>query len=133
MHCFSPPDDEGRGLVLQDKPESKGQKGKPKKKAAKEIVISLATRQRKKAITSVEGLDLFGVKLADAAKVFGKTYACGSSVVNNPSQKDQIDIQGDVQEVIPDLILKQYGSSNMIEKSNIIMIIDKQRVSYDDY
>jgi density-regulated protein len=133
MHCFSPPDHEGRGHVLQDKPESKGQKGKPKKKAAKEIVISLATRQRKKAITSVEGLDLFGVKLADAAKVFGKTYACGSSVVNNPSQKDQIDIQGDVQEVIPELILKQYGASNMIEKSNIIMIIEKQRVSYDDY
>lgn len=118
--------------AAQDKPD-KGQKGKPKKKAAKEVVITLATRQRKKAITSVEGLDLFGVKLADAAKVFGKKFACGSSVVNNPSQKDQIDIQGDVQEVIPELILKQYGSSNMIEKGNIIMVIDKQRVSYDDY
>lgn len=117
---------------MQDKAD-KGQKGKPKKKAAKEVIVTLATRQRKKAITSVEGLDLFGVKLADAAKVFGKKYACGASVVNNPSQKDQIDIQGDVQEMIPELIMKQYGSSNMIEKSNIIMIIDKQRVSYDDF
>jgi density-regulated protein len=122
-------------VSVQDKipkPE-KGQKGKPKKKPPKEIVISLATRQRKKAITSVEGLDLFGVKLGDAAKVFGKKYACGSSVVTNPSQKEQIDIQGDVQDVLPELILKQYGSSHAIEKNQIILIVDKQRISYDEY
>jgi density-regulated protein len=106
--------------------------GKAKKPKAKEVVITRATRQRKKAITSVEGLELFNVKLADAAKVFGKKYACGASVVTNPSQKEQIDIQGDVQEVIPDLILKQYGA-NGIEKRNIIMIIDKERVPFDDY
>lgn len=115
--------------VVVDKPT----KGKPKKKREREIVISLATRQRKKAITSVEGLDLFGVKLSDAAKVFGKKFACGSSVVTNPSLREQIDIQGDVQDPIPELILKNYGKSHGIEKSSIVLIVDKQRINYEDY
>lgn len=115
--------------AVVDKPS----KGKPKKKREKEIVISLATRQRKKAITSVEGLDLFGVKLSDAAKVFGKKFACGSSAVTNPSLREQIDIQGDVQESLPELILKNYGKSHGIEKGSIVLIVDKQRVNYEDY
>jgi density-regulated protein len=116
--------------MQEEKPE-KPLPGKKKKKKPKEILITLATRQRKKAITSVEGLDLFGVKLSDAAKVFGKKYACGSSVVTNPSLKEQIDIQGDVQELLPELILKQYGKSCGIEAKDIIMVIDKQRVVYE--
>lgn len=109
---------------------------KPKKKSKskeKEVVITSAKRQRKKCITTVEGLELFSVKLADAAKVFGKKYACGSSVVKNPSLKEQIDIQGDVQEVIPELILKQYGASCGIEPKHIILVVDKQRVAYVDF
>jgi hypothetical protein len=38
-----------------------------------------------------------------AAKVSGRSMR-GSSVVKNASPKEQIDIQGDVQEVIPELI-----------------------------
>jgi density-regulated protein len=112
-------------------PKEKQKPGKKKKPKEKEVVVTLATRQRKKAITSVEGLDLFGVKLADAAKVFGKKFACGASVVQNPSLKDQIDIQGDVQETLPPLILKTYGESHGVLAGNVVMVIDKQRVPYE--
>ena len=95
--------------------------------------MTKSTRQRKKAITSVEGLDLFGVKLADAAKAFGKKFACGASVVTNPSLKEQIDIQGDVQEVVPELILEKFGKENGIEAKNIVMIVDKERMTYDEF
>ena len=106
-------------------------KKKKKSKNDKEIVITRAQRQRKKCITTVEGLDLFGVKLADAAKVFGKKYACGASVVKNPSLKDQIDIQGDFQEVLPELIIKTYGESCSIKPKYIYMVIEKERVQYE--
>jgi hypothetical protein len=38
-------------------------------------------------------LDLFGVKLADASKKFGKKFACGASVTKDASNKEQIDVQ----------------------------------------
>jgi density-regulated protein DRP1 len=116
--------------LVEAEKEKPGKKKKPK---VKEVLVTCATRQRKKAITSVEGLELFGIKLADAAKVFGKKYACGASVVTNPSLKEQIDIQGDVQELIPELILEKYGKSHGLEARNLVMIVDKQRVSYDEF
>ena len=113
--------------------EEKVMPGKKKKPKVKEIVVTRATRQRKKAITSVEGLDLFGVKLADAAKVCGKKYACGASVVQNASLREQIDIQGDVQEEVPKLLIEKYGKTHGLESKNVILIVDKQRVPFDDY
>jgi density-regulated protein len=113
--------------------EEKEKPGKKKKPKLKEVIISTSTRQKKKAITAVEGLDLFGVKLADAAKVCGKKYACGASVVTNPSQKEQIDIQGDVQEVLPKLLLEKYGASHGLEAKHIVLIVGKQRMNYEDY
>lgn len=41
------------------------------------------------------GLDSFGVKLGEAAKLFGKKFASGAAVVKSPTEKEQIDIQGD--------------------------------------
>ena len=48
------------------------------------VIISKEVRNKKKAVTSVEGLETFSVKLKDAAKVFGQKFAASSSV--NPSQ-----------------------------------------------
>ena len=45
---------------------------------------------RKKYITTVRGLDLFGVKLKKASKLFGRKFAGGSSVV-----RGEIRVQGD--------------------------------------
>ena len=113
--------------------EEKVMPGKKKKPKVKEVIVTRATRQRKKAITSVEGLDLFGVKLADAAKVCGKKYACGASVVTNASLKEQIDIQGDVQEQVPELLIEKYGKAHGLEAKMIVLIVDKQRIPFDEY
>ena len=50
-------------------------------------------RNKRKCVTTVRGLDLFGVKLADAAKKFGKKFACGASVVKDAAGKEEIDVQ----------------------------------------
>lgn len=54
--------------------------GKKKDAAAAQIVIELNNRNKKKHITTVKGLELFGADAAAAAKLFGKRFACGSSL-----------------------------------------------------
>ena len=57
------------------------------------MTIERATRNKRKCVTTVIGLDAFGVKLADASKKFGKKFACGASVTKDASNKEQIDVQ----------------------------------------
>ena len=38
------------------------------------------------------GLDTFGIKLAEAAKLFGKKFASGASITKSPMEKDQIEV-----------------------------------------
>ncbi|CAL5435788.1 unnamed protein product [Camellia sinensis] len=70
--------------------------GKVKKKDKQEVVIEKITRNKRKCITIVKGLDLFGIKLSDASKKLGKKFATGASVVKGPTEKEQIDVQGDI-------------------------------------
>lgn len=58
-----------------------------------QIVIERAVRNKRKCVTTIRGLDLYGYKLADAAKKFGKKFACGASVVKDATGKEEIDIQ----------------------------------------
>lgn len=85
-----------------------------KKKAAKSqlqpVVITISQRNKRKFVTSVSGLEHHGVKLADAAKAFGKKFSCGSSVVKGKAgQGDCIDIQGDFKESLAELIAEQFS------------------------
>ncbi|XP_022729799.1 translation machinery-associated protein 22-like isoform X3 [Durio zibethinus] len=61
-----------------------------------EVVIEKVVRNKRKCITTVKGLELFGVKLSDASKKLGKKFATGASVVKGPNDKEQIDVQGDI-------------------------------------
>ncbi|XP_022729798.1 translation machinery-associated protein 22-like isoform X2 [Durio zibethinus] len=70
--------------------------GKIKKKEKQEVVIEKVVRNKRKCITTVKGLELFGVKLSDASKKLGKKFATGASVVKGPNDKEQIDVQGDI-------------------------------------
>lgn len=56
-------------------------------------MIDVNTRNKKKMITTVTGLELFGVKLQEASKLFGKKFACGCSVTKSAIGTDQIDMQ----------------------------------------
>jgi density-regulated protein DRP1 len=70
--------------------------GKIKKKDKQEVIIEKVIRNKRKCITTVKGLELFGVKLSDASKKLGKKFATGASVVKGPTEKEQIDVQGDI-------------------------------------
>ncbi|CRH02508.1 translation initiation factor SUI1, putative [Plasmodium relictum] len=85
---------------------NKKQTKKIPKVANQKITIQKTTRARKKVVTVVTGLHTYA-KLEKMAKIFSRFYACGSSVIkgtnNNP---DQIDIQGDVEQNIAEVIMK---------------------------
>ncbi|CRG97648.1 translation initiation factor SUI1, putative [Plasmodium gallinaceum] len=85
---------------------NKKQTKKIPKISNQKITIQKTTRARKKVVTVVTGLHTY-VKLEKIAKIFSRFYACGSSVIkgtnNNP---DQIDIQGDVEHNIAEIIMK---------------------------
>ena len=54
--------------------------GGKKKKTPAEIMLALGQRKGKKQVTIVYGLDLFGIKLKDAAKAAKRKFASGSSI-----------------------------------------------------
>jgi len=85
------------------------------KEKLNEVVISVAQRQGKKQVSIIKGLDLFGVKLSDASKLFKKKFSCGSSVVKGADQKDLVEVQGDHREEISELIVKNFD----IEKTSV--------------
>lgn len=84
--------------------------GKKKRDVSPGIQIRKLNRSGKKCVTTVTGLDSFGYKLDAACKIFKKKFACGASVVASAAanQPDEIDIQGDFEDVIEDVICENF-------------------------
>lgn len=101
---------------------------KKKKGRANEVVLERATRNKKKAITTITGLDLFGVKNAEASKLFGKKFASGASVTKTAEGREQIDVQGDFVDQAAALIEKQWGDK--VPKEAVFVIESKKKVPY---
>ena len=91
------------------------------------VVLERNTRNKKKCITTIIGLDTFGVKLAEASKLFGKKFASGASVVKNPEGKGQIDVQGDFLDQAAELILKQFKE---VQRENVYYVDGKKKERY---
>ena len=103
--------------------------GKKKEKDASQIVIELNNRNKKKHITTVKGLDLFGVDAAAAAKLFGKRFACGSALKKGQAgQPEQIEIQGSCRDELPAIIVDKL-KMNM---DDIVVLIDGKKVKGAD-
>ena len=90
-----------------------------------EVVIEKVIRNKRKCITTVKGLELFGVKLSDASKKLGKKFATGASVVKGPTEKDQIDVQGDISYDIVEFITDTWPD---VPESAIYFIEDGKKV-----
>ncbi|MCE2055253.1 hypothetical protein HAX54_042280 [Datura stramonium] len=99
--------------------------GKIKKKDKQEIIIEKVTRNKRKSITTIKGLELFGVKLSDASKKLGKKFATGASLVKGPTEKEQIDVQGDIAYDIVDFITKTWPD---VPESAMFFIEDGKKV-----
>ncbi|WOH11442.1 hypothetical protein DCAR_0830929 [Daucus carota subsp. sativus] len=100
--------------------------GKIKKKEKPEVIIEKVTRNRRKSITTVKGLELFGVKLSDASKKLGKKFATGASVVKGPTEKEQIDVQGDISFDVVDFITETWPD---VPENAIYFIEDGKKVA----
>ncbi|KAJ7557775.1 hypothetical protein O6H91_04G010000 [Diphasiastrum complanatum] len=99
--------------------------GKVKKKEKPEIIIEKVIRNKRKCVTMIKGLDLFGIKLSEASKKFGKKFASGASVVKGPTEKEQIDVQGDLMLDIVDFITETWEN---VPESAIFFIEDGRKV-----
>ncbi|XP_062090495.1 translation machinery-associated protein 22 [Humulus lupulus] len=99
--------------------------GKIKKKEKPEVVIEKVTRNKRKCITTVKGLELFGVKLSEASKKLGKKFATGASVVKGPTEKEQIDVQGDIAYDIVEFITDTWPD---VPETAIFFIEDGRKV-----
>jgi len=83
--------------------------GKIKRSASPSIQIKKMSRGGRKCVTSVAGLELFSVKLDEAAKKFKNKFACGAAVVKGDNGlPDTVDIQGDFYEELSELITKDF-------------------------
>merc|ERR1712224_793120 len=84
--------------------------GKKKREASPSVQIKKLSRGGRKCVTSVCGLEGFGAKNDAAAKLFKKKFSCGASVVKGENgQPDTVDIQGDFEEEVIDLIVKEFN------------------------
>lgn len=124
-------------LTLKDKEGNEIEKklpgGKTKKKQKPQVVLETNTRNKKKCITTITGLESFGIKLSEASKAFGKKFACGASVTKSAAGVEQIDMQGDFLHQLAELIVKTYGKSHSVAQSDIFYIdADKHKVCYFD-
>ncbi|KAK6130078.1 hypothetical protein DH2020_036205 [Rehmannia glutinosa] len=99
--------------------------GKIKKKEKPEVIIEKMTRNKRKCITTVKGLEFCGVKLNDASKKLGKKFATGASVVKGPTEKEQIDVQGDIAYDIVEFITDTWPD---VLETSIFFIEDGKKV-----
>lgn len=67
---------------------------------ASKVIIKRSERNKRKFVTSVHGLDYFGVDLKKAAKLFANKFATGASLHKGPQGEEEIIIQGDVSDEV---------------------------------
>ncbi|KAJ2553179.1 Translation machinery-associated protein 22, partial [Coemansia sp. RSA 1933] len=105
------------------KEEARLEREQEKKKAAK-VIIKRVVRNKRKCVTNVFGLDVFGIDLKKMAKTFANHFACGGSVSKTPQGQDEIVVQGDFSEEIRELIIKTHPQ---IPEENIAMVEDEKK------
>ncbi|KAJ3304703.1 Translation machinery-associated protein 22 [Kappamyces sp. JEL0829] len=112
----------------EPKPETKGDsQAEPskKKKAAprKKVTIMIEERTKRKRITHITGLELFGVDLKKAAKAFASKFAASSAVSKKGDGSDEIIIQGDCEYELPDFLAASFA----IKESDIEFLEPKKK------
>ncbi|KAK0236427.1 translation initiation factor SUI1 [Armillaria nabsnona] len=98
-----------------------------KKKMASQITIKRIERNKRKYVTSVHGLEAFGVDLKKVAKQLASKFATGSSVTKNPQGQDEIVVQGDVSGEILEMIEDGVGLLKGIPADNVELVEEKKK------
>ncbi len=109
-------DDSDAGGDSDDELAALGSKGRRKqKKSAKPdpakalILITKNERKRNKWITTITGVESFGLKIKDVARRMGKKFATGATVAScDMTGEKTIDIQGDVTATLASVLTEFY-------------------------
>ncbi|KAI7903375.1 translation initiation factor SUI1 [Cokeromyces recurvatus] len=100
-----------------------------KKKMASRVVIKRIERTKRKSVTTIFGLEVFGVDLKKAAKMFANRFACGSSVAKNNQGQDEIVVQGDFSDELYKIILTNWPN---VPEENIDRVEEKKKKKGSD-
>ncbi|KAI9709266.1 MAG: Translation machinery-associated protein 22 [Bogoriella megaspora] len=89
------------------------------------VYIKRVERSKRKYVTVVSGLELFGYELKKVAKDLGKRFATGSSVTKNAAGTgEEITVQGDVSDDLYDWIEEHLEN---VPEDNVECIEDKKK------
>jgi density-regulated protein DRP1 len=99
---------EEEALKKEAKAERKAAKAEAQRMSSK-ILIKRQERTKRKMTTSIQGLEVFGIDLKKASKLFANKFATGASVSKNPQGDDEIVIQGDVAYEVEEMLMKKTG------------------------
>lgn len=95
------------------------------RRAASKVTIKRIERNKRKYVTSVTGLEAFGLDLKKVAKEFGKKFATGSSVTKVPGGGEEITVQGDVSGEIEEYVLETW--KELIPEDNVEVVEDRKK------
>nr|GAT55661.1 predicted protein [Mycena chlorophos] len=98
-----------------------------KKKMASPVIIKRSERNKRKCITSVFGLEAFGIDLKKAAKQFASKFATGASVTKNAQGLEEIVISGDVSDEVLEMIENEVGVLKGIPVDNVELVEEKKK------
>ncbi|ORZ31673.1 mitochondrial translation initiation factor [Catenaria anguillulae PL171] len=89
------------------------------KKRKTQVLIKTEKRKGKKVVTVITGLDVFGVDLKAASKLFAQKFATGSSVGKSAEGMGEVVIQGEVPDEVQELIEAKFPdvpADNIVQK-----------------
>ena len=93
--------------------------------AASKVQIKRVERNKRKHVTVIAGLEVYGLENKKVAKDLGKKFATGSSVTRSAAGNEEITVQGDVSDDVQIWLLEVYGKE--IPEANIEVIEDKKK------
>jgi len=94
------------------------------KRATSKIVIKRVERNKRKFVTTVHGIEAFGLDLKKTAKAMASKFATGASVTKVPGGGEEITVQGDVSCEIEDWLIETYKE---VPEDNIELIEEKKK------
>ncbi|KAJ5260491.1 Translation machinery-associated protein 22 [Penicillium angulare] len=95
------------------------------RKAASKVIVKRVERNKRKHVTVITGLEIFGLENKKLAKELGKKFATGSSMTRSAAGTEEITVQGDVSEDVKEWLLEVYGSK--VPEANIDLVEDKKK------
>lgn len=113
-------------LNLGEKIRRRGVGAKKAVKVDTRVVIQKISRNKKKAVTIVVGMDTVpDVNLKDVAKAFSKRFA-GSSSVKDGAKEKEIIIQGDHMNEVADMVVQKFK----VPGNSVFLDVDGEFIPY---